>query len=325
MIDMTLSTEETELTAAVREVAGEEFPLSEPVRAAVDGHAVRFDADRWARVVGLGWFQVSVPADRGGLGLGLPQEMLLLFELGKCAAGGPFIGTMLTAFALATDGGELLDAVVSGRRPVGLIVGGLVVDADVGDLALRASGGDSAELVEVRSVAAQPSLDESARVGQVTASTVVARLTGAELRPRLQVLLAAYLAGLAEATGQMSVSYAKTRERFGRPIGSFQAVKHRCADMAVRAYVAHALVAMAAVLADRPGTGQQEAAAAYLLAAEAAQGNAEPNVQNRGGVGFTAEHPAGVYVKRALTYRQIGGPSDGIVGTMLSSAETSVA
>jgi len=90
------------------------------------------------------------------------------------------------------------------------------------------------------------------------------------------------------------------RQQFGRPIGSFQAVKHRCADMAVRAEVARSLTTFAAVaLAEGEETAPRHVAAAKVLATDAALANAADNVQNHGGMGFTWEADAHLYLKRA--------------------------
>jgi alkylation response protein AidB-like acyl-CoA dehydrogenase len=120
------------------------------------------------------------------------------------------------------------------------------------------------------------------------------------LRLRATVLVAAELAGIATATAEQSTQYAKDREQFGVPVGSFQAVKHRCADMAVRAEAATSLVRYAA-LAVRDGLPDAafHADAARAVAARNAIENAQINVQNHGGIGFTWEHTAHRYVTRA--------------------------
>jgi hypothetical protein len=120
------------------------------------------------------------------------------------------------------------------------------------------------------------------------------------LRLRGTVLVAAELAGIARATAEQSTEYAKDREQFGRPIGSFQAVKHRCADMAVRAEAATSLVRYAALaVVDGLPDAAFHAHAARSVAADAAVANAQVNVQNHGGIGFTWEHTAHRFVTRA--------------------------
>ena len=98
----------------------------------------------------------------------------------------------------------------------------------------------------------------------------------------------------------MAVDYAKLREQFGRPIGAFQATKHRCADMAVRAEAAWCQTVLAALAAARGQTDAGfHAAAASIVAARAAIDNAEQNVQLHGGIGYTMECDAHLYLKRA--------------------------
>jgi alkylation response protein AidB-like acyl-CoA dehydrogenase len=142
---------------------------------------------------------------------------------------------------------------------------------------------------------------------------------------RGQVLTAALLVGILEAVRDLSVAHASTRQQFGKPIGSFQAVKHRCADMAVRAEAAGSLLWLAALSLERTeggmspgaaGGGDMErsealrlAASVKALASEYAVASAHDNVQNHGGMGFTAECSAHLYVKRALEWSvTLGSP-----------------
>jgi alkylation response protein AidB-like acyl-CoA dehydrogenase len=124
-------------------------------------------------------------------------------------------------------------------------------------------------------------------------------------------LIAAQLAGIAEATCAMSVDYAKERQQFGQPIGSFQAVKHRCADMAARAEAAITQTRWAALTVDdsaqSTGSAAFEVESARVMATRAAVANAEVNIQNHGGIGFTWEHPAHRFVTRARLLELSGG------------------
>jgi alkylation response protein AidB-like acyl-CoA dehydrogenase len=129
------------------------------------------------------------------------------------------------------------------------------------------------------------------------------------------LLTAALQVGHAAAALDLAVAYAKQRHQFGQPIGSFQAIKHMCADMLVRAEVARAAVHAAACLTDAPDVARSEAeatgceprqllarsiAGAKLLADEAALANARASIQVHGGMGFTWEVPLHLYLKRAL-------------------------
>jgi len=124
------------------------------------------------------------------------------------------------------------------------------------------------------------------------------------------VLGGAFLVGLAAANLDMAVAYAQQRQQFGKPIGSFQAVKHICADMLVAAETARAAVHAAAVTIDQPGVGDPDraAAGAGLLAAEAAMKNGRSSIQVHGGMGFTWEVPAHLYLMRARVLSEAIGP-----------------
>ena len=119
----------------------------------------------------------------------------------------------------------------------------------------------------------------------------------------------------------MSAGYARTRLQFGKPIGAFQAVKHRCADMAIAAYATVGQVHLAALYVD---SGHQDAAfhasAAYVLAAKGASRSTEDNVQNHGGIGFTWEHDAHLYLKRVIVLENLFGPLRTAYASILATA-----
>jgi alkylation response protein AidB-like acyl-CoA dehydrogenase len=326
MIDLKLTEDQRALQRSVQEVAAREFPIEEGVRAAVAGRQP-FDEHRWSRIASLGWFGLGVPEDKGGTGLGLPEAMLMFIELGRVAAAGPLIGTSLAAcIAASTSEHQIAAALLSGARRAGIVVGDLVVEAGSGDLGLRITG-DRFQLLQLEEVTPRTSFDDAVSVGWVSSAATIMQVTDPDIQYRHSVLVAAYLIGLAEAAVEMSVAYAKLREQFGKPIGTYQAVKHRCSEMLVRAYAARAQLAVGAVLAGspQPGSGLIEITAGLLLALEAAQRNAEDNVQNHGAIGFTAEHAAGVLVKRAQNYRYLAGPMSELVKLMLTAAESSAA
>ncbi|WP_281376011.1 acyl-CoA dehydrogenase family protein, partial [Pseudonocardia pini] len=126
-----------------------------------------------------------------------------------------------------------------------------------------------------------------------------------ELRLRGVVLAAAALCGVAEACRDRSAEYAKTRTQFGQPIGVFQAVKHRCAEMATRCEAAMSLTSYAAlVLAEGRPDAAFQVSSAKLVASAAAIDNAADDVQNHGGMGFTDESGAHLYVRRARLLEQ---------------------
>jgi alkylation response protein AidB-like acyl-CoA dehydrogenase len=313
-MDLTLGPEQEAVRDAIRGVLADRLPMTR-VRTVMATEA-GLDESVWRTAGTLGWFALGLPEAAGGAGYGLPEEMLLFIELGRALAPGPWLGTVLAAHALAgaTDHRAERAALLAGTHRVAVVddprdAGGvlpLVADADAahGFLVLGAR--------TVRYVAADGrrislergrSMDPTRRLGRVRIEGLpVAPLAvdpGA-LRARATVLVAAEAVGVAERTLEMSVAYAKVRQQFGRPIGSFQAVKHRCADMAVRAEVARSLTTYAAVaLRDAEPEAGRHVRAAKALAADAALANASDNVQNHGGMGFTWESDAHLYLKRA--------------------------
>ena len=152
----------------------------------------------------------------------------------------------------------------------------------------------------------------------------------AELRQSGALLTAAFCVGMADALVDLSVAYAKEREQFNRPIGSFQAVKHICADMVVRAEVARAAVYAAACVLDDPSTGELARAlsGAKLLANEAAITNGKSATQVFGGMGFTWEVDVHLYLKRAWVldthFGSIDHHADALATTLGSSRSGSM-
>jgi alkylation response protein AidB-like acyl-CoA dehydrogenase len=159
----------------------------------------------------------------------------------------------------------------------------------------------------------RPSIDLASRWAQLDVTgDPTCRTDGDAPWVRGQVLVAAMLSGITEATRDASASYAKLRKQFDVAIGSFQAVKHRCAEQAVRAEAATQATTLAALSVD---AGRDDAslqvASARLVAGDYAVTNAADNVQNHGGIGYTAEHDAHLFVKRAHALSlTLGEPSD---------------
>jgi alkylation response protein AidB-like acyl-CoA dehydrogenase len=270
----------------------------------------------------LGWFGLGLGADAGGAGLTLVEETLLFRELGCHLAPGPFLATVLAAkVAHAAGDASLLERLVAGTAIAGLaeIATGddilTVWDSGPVDVVLVAVAEgrrlrlhDAADLPVGDSVA---SIDPLYRIGRCAVPTTVLADAGpasGRLVLEALVLAAAQLVGLAEQTRDDAADYAKTRVQFGKPIGAFQAVKHRCADMAVRAEAAWAQTAIAALRVVQAGEAAEfDAVAAKAVAGDAAIRNARDNIQNHGGIGYTAEHDAHLFLKRAhVVDQQLG-------------------
>ncbi|MEU9272612.1 acyl-CoA dehydrogenase family protein [Streptomyces sp. NPDC048251] len=310
MMNLAPSEEQQGIAAASAEFLAERLPLSwlRELAAVPDGDAV--DDATWRRCAGLGWLALGLSEDAGGLGLGLPEEVMLMRELGRGLAPGPFRSSVLGARVAARSGHTALATTISeGGRRVGMRVGELVIDVRPGDLILELdeAGGS---LHEAEAVERVRGIDPGTRFGRAVPGTLVARLDDAGLIDRARVLVAAELLGIAEAVRDMSAEYARTRVQFGKAIGSFQAVKHRCADMAVAAYVARAQIFQAALLVEAAAPDAAfHAASAYVLAVKGAKKTTADNIQNHGGIGYTWEHDAHLYLKRALLLEHLLGTS----------------
>ena len=262
-------------------------------------------------------FALTLP-EPAGTGLGLADTVVVFEELGRALVPGPLVGTFLAAVA------GLVDGAAEGRASVGTYCVGrpgpvlvehlgsldaLLVLSDDGPpqlLAPAPSGGARRATHPLDPLTPLWQL-ESVPFGGTVADDGRMWRDGALLTAALQV-------GHAAEVLDLAVAYAKERHQFGKPIGSFQAVKHMCADMLVRSEVARAAVHAAACLADAPDVAGAEAAAAgcapgqllersvsgaKLLADEAALANARAAIQVHGGMGFTWEVPLHLHLKRA--------------------------
>lgn len=317
-MDLLPTPEQEEIVTTVRAQLERRFALND--LAANDGSVQVVDRELWRMCAELGWFGLGLDEELGGVGYTLVEESLLFAELGAHATPGPFLATVLGARLAATAGeGELAAAILAGdvlvalaeaedaRASVGDEVSGRfrVTDHGGADVLLVAGSDPAAGLALVDAVASsvEPSIDLLTPLGVVDLAGVTARASVAdssELALRATILIASQLAGIATATAAQSVEYAKDREQFGRPIGSFQAVKHRCADMAARAEAATSLSRYAALaVVDGRTDGAFHAQAAWTVASEAAVTNAQVNIQNHGGIGFTWEHTAHRFLTRA--------------------------
>jgi 3-oxochol-4-en-24-oyl-CoA dehydrogenase len=303
--------------------------------------------DFWAELAGLGLLGLHVPAGQGGSGFGLSETLVVAEQMGRQLAPGPYVPTVIASAVLA--GALLAGAVPAGTASAGLaerllsgladgsVVGAVALGGDVafagdtatgdagvvisGDLAdvLLVPAGDDLALVERAAggvtVAVPANLDQSRRAARVRLDGAAAvLLIGARrlLTDTARAVFAAEAIGIATETTQQAAEYAKVRVQFGRPIATFQAVKHHCANMLVAAELATAATwdaGRAADAADRVGGGDDQfsytAAVAATLAIPAAAGNASLNIQVHGGIGFTWEHDAHLYLRRAAAVASV--------------------
>jgi alkylation response protein AidB-like acyl-CoA dehydrogenase len=275
------------------------------------------DEALWRQCAALGWLGLAAPEDAGGLGLGPPAEVMLFREIGRHLAPGPLLPTVVaTHAAVALADTALVSALVAGDRRAAIAIAGadgmLVLHAPGATVALIVDRSGRLRLSDVDALGVLepcPGLDRATPVARSGVVTEVGDVVPAGVGDRLHLLAAAALAGLAEATRDQAAAYAVARRQFDQPIGAFQAVKHRCADMATRAEAAWAQTCFAAAALDRGrADASQQVAAAAAVAIGAGRANAAANVQVHGGIGFTGEHDAHLFVTRAHVWEvAVGG------------------
>lgn len=302
------------------ELSEDEAALQEAMRAFCQGRlpmdVVRqgLDRGRWAELAETGVFALRRPEDEGGVGLGLAEAVLVFEELGRALVPGPVLASHLAAGLVdgAADGSSIVGLV---ERPAEVV---LVEHLDHLDV-LLALDDDGLWRIELDGLAAEP---VARPLDPLTPLHLVADLPrgepvgdpteAARWRREGAVLAAAELLGIAAATTELAVAYAGEREQFGKPIGAFQAVKHLCADMLTRAELARGTVYAAGVTLDGRGVDDPArlVAAAKITAGEAARANAKSCIQVHGGMGFTWEVDAHLYLKRALVLDTVFGSVD---------------
>ncbi len=279
----------------------------------------------WKELADLGWLGLHVSEEHGGSGFGLPELVVVTEVMGRHIAPGPFVPTVIASAVLEAVGPEELKA----RYLPGLTDGSLraavglqsdirlsgttatgtaraVLGAGLAELILLPCGEDlilverDEEGVEV---VVPVNLDPTRRAGQVTLrDSDVTVLVGArtQLIDLARLVLAAEATGVARQCTESAADYARARMQFGRVIGTYQAVKHHCANMLVETELATAAVWDAARAAAAGGVAfSYNAAMAAALAIPAADLCAQLNIQVHGGIGFTWEHDGHLYLRRA--------------------------
>ena len=341
------SAEQLALRDAVHACAERTTPIA-AVRAA-DPAALRAC---WAALAEVGVFGVALPAELGGAGGTVPDAAAALEQAAAELLPGPVLPTVLTGLLLArcpdaAVAKELLPGLAEGALPiaVGLEPGTLraegdpdrpTVSGEVGAVlgagpeatalllgAVDPDGGEVWFVIDADhpgvTVTGRPSVDLSRSLARVTlrdvalpAGRLLPGLTGAAVRDLAVTLAAAEATGIADRCLRTATEHAGVREQFGRPIGSFQAVKHLCVGMLCRAEQAAAVSWDAARAAEQaPAELPLAASAAAALALDAAVDNAKDAIQVLGGIGFSWEHDAHLYLRRALALRQLLGSSAG--------------
>ena len=295
------------------------------------------ESDAWRPVFGsltdLGLFGVAVPEDCGGAGGSIEDLCAMVEETAKVLVPGPVATTALATLVVADP--QLRAALASGERTAGVALDG---DVEFDDATARASGtaprvlgavADGLLLVPAGGkwllidpaagdgVTVEPlhATDFSrplARVVLASAPATVLDVSADRMENLAATVLSAEAAGIARWALDTAVAYAKVREQFGKPIGSFQAIKHLCAEMLCRAEQVAVAAADAAGAAGDDDDRQLSIAAAIAagIGIEAVKANVKDCIQVLGGIGITWEHDAHLYLRRAYGIGQfLGGPA----------------
>jgi 3-oxochol-4-en-24-oyl-CoA dehydrogenase len=295
-------------------------------------------AELWSAAASVGWQGLAIAEEHGGSGFGLSELAVVLEAQGRELCPGPFLPTVATAVVIdrcaadavraqllpgLSDGSVTGALGLSGSVTIGsdLVVTGespAVLGApDAGILAILA--GDDVLLVDADAdgvtVTELSPLDTTRSIGSVALRNVavaedrVLRGAGRRARTVFRILASAEAVGISWATMEMAVEYAKVREQFGRTIGTFQAVKHHAANMLVNAEETTAATWDAA-RADDLDSAWFAGAVAASHAIRTQIFNAQCNIQLHGGIGFTWEHDAHLYLRRARTLAAVMGDGD---------------
>ncbi|MCW2663660.1 MAG: acyl-CoA dehydrogenase [Mycobacterium sp.] len=290
----------------------------------------------WKEMVSTGWLGLHVDERFDGQGYGLPELTIVLEQLGRAAVGGPFLPTVAVSAVIAeagTDGQRerWLPRLVSGDVIAGI---GTKGDAVVHDSTVTATAvpalaeagadlfllpaGDDLVLVQAGDGVSTRTVDSVDRLLAPVVVVSLASVQVAEVLPGaagiaariLRLLSAAEAVGGLAACTEMATAYAAGREQFGRPIGSFQAVKHHCANMLVDTELATAATWDAARAVGVEAELAATMAAGHALTAY--QRVALQNVQVHGGIGYTWEHDAHLYIRRATVLQAFAGDQDAL-------------
>ncbi len=299
------SADQLEVAGAVDDSLADLMPLA---RVHAKGEET---AEIWSSLQELGVFAISVSEDRGGTGLGAAEEAFIAMGLGRVLAAPSVFATMGASHAPTKGDFEprrTAAGFLRGKRTV------IVQDAqaelclvrsDTG-AALYQLGNGKSKVID--DIAWLDPLAEIEGLGKPIAEF------GKNELLRLKLIDAAAMAGIADTALKMATAYANLREQFGRPIGSFQAVKHHCANMAIAARQARDQVGFAATaIDDNRGDAEFQVESALLIASTAAVENAGLNIQVHGGIGFSDEADPHMLLKRAQLITTLAGGTEAAI------------
>ncbi len=311
-MDFGFNDEQQAIRDTAREMLAARSPLS---RVREHAESQTRDEELWKELCELGWPGIAISDEHGGQGLGMVELAILCEELGYACAAVPFLSNAVAGLVIAEGGSDeqrerWLPGIASGEARGAAALEqeqpAIVPDAD-GAAVIVLPGG----LVEGDAAQTEP-------VDLIDASRSYAKVSGeGEEQPgetgmyRPMVAIAAEMVGVAQRALEMAVDYAKEREQFGRPIGAYQAVSHRCADMLWDVEEARSLTLYAAWCADaEPETLPSAAHMAKARASDSAWSVTSSALQVLGGIGFTWEHDLHFLLKRAKVDGELLGAAE---------------
>lgn len=319
-MDADLTADQRALARGARDFLVAECPPS-VVRQAWESTTGR-SSHLWTKLAGVGFLGLVVPERYGGMGLGDLELAVLLEEAGRVALPEPLLETAVACLTLAETGTDAqrerwLPMIAAGETVATISVEDqqLVADAHVAEVLVLAARGQLHVVPAERfAAAAQPTFDGARRLFTVRAELSRDTAMGAEgdpavrLTDRAAVAAAAVVIGIAAHLLEVTVAYVKERHQFGRPVGSFQAVKHKLAEAHLAVETARPAVWAAAHLLDkRSAQASVAASVAKSYAASAAAVVNDHALQCHGGIGFTWEHDLHLWLKRGKALEQAYG------------------
>ncbi len=305
-MDFDLTEDQREIKNVARELLTARSPFAK-VREAAE--AAEYEDALWREIVALGWPGIAVAEEHGGQGLGAVELAVLLEELGYACAATPFLATAVAAAVIQAGGTDeqrrrWLPGLISGELRGGLGAPELVVDGHGADVVVLLED-DGARLVAGPDSEPLIAIDPTRRFATVRGD---GEPLAGDVADRVRTAIAAEVVGVCQRALEMTLEYVKERKQFGVPVGSFQAVSHRCAQMLLHTESARSTAYYAAWAADAEPSRLGEAAA--LAAAAAATGAREvpaSAIQAHGGIGFTWEADVHWLYKRGEVDRALLG------------------
>ena len=311
-MDFGLTDDQREIQRTARGLLGER---ARPERVREHAEAGRSDEELWRELCELGWPGIAIAEEHGGQGLGRIELSILCEELGSALAPVPFLPTVLASTLIECAGSpqqreQWLPELASGRAKgaLGVARGGiaeLVLGAPEADVIVLVEEDQSARALasEQAQRTALASIDPTRSAARVAAPADAGEDLAGDVAggiDRALVAVSSELVGVCERALQMTVAYVKERRQFGVPVGSYQAVSHRCAQMLLDTEKARSTAAFAAWAADADPTRLAEAAAmAKAAASDAGREVTASAIQAHGGIGFTWEADVHWLYKRA--------------------------